>query len=252
MSDENQNQLPINFPLDATPSINELCEALSLAQGEFPVIPKNSKVEVKNKEGRFLYSYLYADLTEIISCTRGALTKHGLSFTQDYMRHRFLGSGIVTILFHKSGQYMRAGFVPCDVKSADMKKVAGDFTYGKRISLTAALGISADEDIDAGSIEGDSGNTTSKSQNKPPVKNHAPQSAPPPESDWPPMEDDPFGEPKPSIPQIKRLFAIATSMHWSNDDIKQILKSKYNIESTKDLSLDQYNELVEIVQSQIP
>jgi hypothetical protein len=44
----------------------------------------------------------------------------------------------------------------------DMKQVAGQFTYGKRISYTAALGISADEDVDAASIEGESGNATTK------------------------------------------------------------------------------------------
>lgn len=177
----NQTQsTPLLFPLDCSDKINELCEALSAAQGEFPTIPKNAEVTVKDRAGKFLYSYKYADLTEIISQTRPAMSKHGLSFTQDYTKHRVLGVGIVTILFHKSGQYLKTAFVPCEVKGMNMKDVAGQFTYGKRISLTAALGISADEDMDAGSIEGGEGNQTTRKDTKPQPKqkpkNYAPSS----------------------------------------------------------------------------
>lgn len=148
-------------------TINELTKSLSQAQAEFPVIPKDSEVEVKNKEGKFLYSYKYADLTTIINCVRPSLAKYKLGFTQDYIKDEILGSGIVTHLFHESGQQLSSGFVPCPISTQNMKEVAAQFTYAKRISLTAALGISADEDVDSASIDGSIGNSTNKvSKNK--------------------------------------------------------------------------------------
>ncbi len=143
-------------------STPKLFDALAKAQSEFPVIPKDSEVEVK-KESKFLYKYKYADLTTIIDCTRPSMTKHGLSFTQTYCKMADLGTGIITIIQHNSGEVLKTGFVPCTIESkTDMKFVGGQFTFGKRISLTAALGISADEDMDAAGDDGKDGNSTEK------------------------------------------------------------------------------------------
>lgn len=186
MSSESGAQpLPHSFTIDSSEKINELVEALGLAQGKFPVIAKDSEVRVYSKppERKFLYSYMYADLTAIIDATRPALNDNGLSFTQDYTKHPALGVGICTILFHKSGQWLKTGFVPCSIQGMDMKGIAGQFTYGKRISLTAALGVSGDEDVDAASIEGQQGNQTEKTppkKSKAPIKNHAPGAENPP------------------------------------------------------------------------
>jgi hypothetical protein len=137
--------------LASSPQINELLTAFAKAQGEFPVIPKNKEVTVRNKENtRNLYSFKYADLTEIIDCTRPSLTKHALSFTQSLMDIEKLGLGFVTRIMHASGQWMDTGFIPATISNnAAMKDIAGLATYGKRLSLSEALGISADDDIDA-------------------------------------------------------------------------------------------------------
>jgi hypothetical protein len=175
---------PVVQPSSVPIPIAKLQGALAKAQGEFPVIPKDSEVEVKSKEGKLLYKYKYADLTTIISCTRPAMSAAGLSFTQGVVP-----GGFVTTIMHESGEQLRTGFVPCEVpKNADMKQVAGLITYVKRISLTAALGVSADEDVDAGPIEGNQGNSTSKgpagkvatpAKQQPPAKASAPpQNAP--------------------------------------------------------------------------
>lgn len=171
-----ENDAPASAPV--VPSIEKLADALAKAQGEFPVIPKDSEVEVKSKEGKLLYKYKYADLTTIISCTRPAMSKHGLSFTQGVVP-----GGFVTTMMHSSGQILKCGFIPCEVpKNADMKQVAGLITYVKRISLTAALGVSADEDVDAGPIEGQQGNSTSKG----PAGKAAPAAKTPPPAKQPP------------------------------------------------------------------
>lgn len=180
-----ENDAPASAPV--VPSIDKLAAALAKAQGEFPVIPKDSEVVVYSKEPpkRELYRYKYADLTTIIDKTRPALSKNGLSFTQG-----MVANGLVTTLMHESGQVLKAGFVPCESpKSSDYKAVAGMFTYVKRISLTAALGVSADEDVDAAAEEAKAGNSTTKgpatkgaaapaAKTPPPAKQQPPQNAP--------------------------------------------------------------------------
>ncbi len=161
MSDETTANPPV-FSYEVSDSLeskkNKIAAALSKAQGEFPVIPKDSEVEVKSKEGKLLYKYKYADLTTIISHTRPAMSKNGLSFTQG-----IVDGGFATLVLHDSGQSLETGFIPCEVpRNADMKQVAGMITYVKRISLTAALGVSADEDVDAAGNESMLGNATQK------------------------------------------------------------------------------------------
>lgn len=148
--------------------INELSKALSQAQNEFPVIPKNQEVEVK-KDGRLLYKFKYADLTQIIESTRPALAKNGLSFTQSF---DFAFKAFYTKLMHSSGQWQTTGYVPTNITTnMQMKDVAGHVTYGKRLSLSAALGISADEDFDA---PPENGETVSKEE----IKNNKSKSPP--------------------------------------------------------------------------
>lgn len=222
-TNENQSQQPKQqptlFPFDSSESIAELMDAFSKAQGEFPQIPKDSKVDVYSKppDRRLLYTYYYAELTTIIDCTRPYLTKNGLSFTQDYTVHKILGPGICTIIFHKSGQWIKMGFVPCAIKGADMKDIAGQFTYGKRISLTAALGVSADEDVDAGSDNGNQGNETEK---KPANKK---QNTPPKET-------------KPE-PKINKLYRIVKEKNLDPDTVKDMIRRTCGIEKkSTDLS----------------
>lgn len=167
-----------------------LFAALAKAQGSFPIIPKDSEVEVKSKEGKFLYKYKYADLTTIIGCTRPALSSNGLSFTQG-----MITGGFATTITHESGETLVTGFIPCDIpKSQDMKQIAALITYVKRISLTAALGVSADEDVDAGSIEANAGNSTGKpaggSQQAPPKKAAPPAAKPPAKKDPHPVDEN--------------------------------------------------------------
>lgn len=167
------------------PSLDKLATALSKAQGDFPAIPKNKEVEVYTKDNprRLLYKYKYADLTIIIEKTRPSLIKQELSFTQTFVKDE-RGTGIETKIIHSSGQVHSAGFVPmAAAPGADMKQVAGAMTYAKRISLTAALGISADEDVDSADSDANEGRQTTvtypeEKPVKPKPKNYAPSSKP--------------------------------------------------------------------------
>jgi hypothetical protein len=54
---------------------------------------------------------------------------------------------------------------------------------------------------------------------------------------------------KPTEPQLKRLYALTSNSPYSHDDIKAKIKSKWNLESSKDLNVDQYNELCDAIQA---
>jgi len=227
MSDPTPATVPVKPHLFSTDPIEKLADALAKAQGEFPVIPKDSLVIVytKEKPKSELYRYKYADLTTIISCTRPAMSKNGLSFTQGVVP-----GGFSTLIMHMSGQKIHTGFVPCDIpKNADMKQVAGLITYVKRISLTAALGVSADEDVDAAQIEANQGNATQKSNNKP----GAQQAAKPP--------------PGPTQAMLKRLYAIAGAAGWKPDAVRVYSLAKVQ-RTPSQLSKEQYDRLCKFLE----
>jgi hypothetical protein len=127
----------------------ELMLALAQAQGEFPPIVKNQEVEVK-KDGRLLYKFKFADLSEIIYKIRPVLSKHGLSFTQSISQQDGIGLCYTTRIMHSSGHDLVTGIIPIVINdNYGMKEIAGVSTYGKRLSLSAAFGICADDDMDA-------------------------------------------------------------------------------------------------------
>lgn len=218
------------------PALANLFKALAEAQGEFPVIPKDSEVEVK-KDGKLLYKYKYADLTTIIDCTRPALFKYHISFTQNYDK---VNGGFYTNLQHASGEQMRTGFVQCKIADGlDMKIVAGLYTYGKRISLTAALGVSADEDMDSGPNESIDGNSTNKKPKEPPQKLPGKPPAPANHAPGAPNPPPPF---KLSDAQIKRMYALGQQNSWPARSVRLICMNKLKI-TPGQMSKTQYDNL---------
>lgn len=53
----------------------------------------------------------------------------------------------------------------------------------------------------------------------------------------------------PTEKQLKRLFAIAREAGVSNDDVKQYMQSVLGVESSKDLTREQYDQLCEAIES---
>jgi len=195
----------------------KLYDALAKAQGEFPIIPKNSKVDVYSKppERKFLYSYSYADLTAIITATKPALAKYGLSFTQGALLD---GRGLITTLFHSSGEKIDTGYVPYEFhKETDMKVLVGQMTYLKRISLSAALGVSSEEDVDAADDE----NAISR--------------------ETPTKSVIPGEKPKNSAPQTK---AEANPYPTTPKTAVELLAELNEVAKKKKLNEDQYNKAI--------
>lgn len=123
--------------------MKELFKALAEFRESVPVIHEATKG----------YNYTYASLGQILKVINPLLKKHGLGFTQ-----LLDGTNLKTIIYHiKSGESLESTVeIPQDVKLASMNafQVAGSaITYYRRYSISAALGLITDKDIDASGEE---------------------------------------------------------------------------------------------------
>lgn len=247
--------------------VHEIASALSKAQAEFPIIPKNKTVDYKTKDGRRV-NYDYADLEDILQATRPVLAKHGLSVAQP------IGSNTVTtFLTHSSGQWYRS-FMDFN-RSNDVKEVGSMITYLRRYSLEGMIGTSSEKDTDgpygpSATQTRPNGNLNPKPSDRSNVDRvqHAndrakaqPKStdvgrAPVARSNEAPTgPDDSMAKSshdnseKPRVSgsisdaQRKRLFAIATSNKWVEDELKTIIKSCFGIKSSKEILMKDYEVL---------
>jgi len=198
-------------------SINELSKALSIAQGQI-------KGAVKDSENPFFRSS-YADLQSVWDACREPLCKNGLAVTQTLRKYDgdvFL----VSILTHSSGQWIESHY-PIITQKSDPQSLGSCVTYARRYSLAALIGIyQEDDDAESAMVR------QPKKESKPiAVK--------------PKTEVKKTGV---SIEQIKRLFTIAHQHSWADEDIKHYIQDKFNLTSTKDLSNEQYNDLIKAIE----
>lgn len=140
---------------------DDVYPAFVAAQREFSTVEKNKNVNV-SKNGKFLYAYKYADLDGILAMVRPILAKNGLSFTQgvEIMETaKGVAKMMVTTIMHSSGKTIRSG-VPMTGYKTDLRAqdAGGNLTFFKRYSLSAALGITTDEDVDAADFAFNDGN----------------------------------------------------------------------------------------------
>lgn len=123
-------------------SISELATALAIAQGLITDADKD-------RQG---YGYKYADLSQILQILRPILSVQGLSIVQgtDMQEGKV---GVTTRILHSSGQWIECGPLYMEVQPkkglSQAQCVGSVVTYARRYALTAAVGITQDED-DAG------------------------------------------------------------------------------------------------------
>lgn len=137
-------------------SIAEIAKALA----KFQAAVENPKYDRKNPQ----YGSQYATLGNVINTIRKPLAENGLSFLQEsFVTEDGLHVGVTTLLMHESGEFIE--FTPLVLPAFKMAKGGGKtydaqaagigITYGRRYSLTSALGISSEEDDDANGIKQD-------------------------------------------------------------------------------------------------
>jgi hypothetical protein len=127
--------------MEMSENINEIAEALAMAQAEIQNPAKDS--------ANTFFKSKYADLAEVLNVTRPAFSKHGLNVTQWPFRSDDGAIGVTTMISHKSGQWMRDKIeLPLQVAKNICQDAGGQITYLRRYALAAAAGI-AQEDADA-------------------------------------------------------------------------------------------------------
>lgn len=123
-------------------NVNELFAALSKAQA-------NLRPAQFNKVNPHFKSK-YADMTAVLDAVRKPLADHGLAITQttEVKEGAFV---LVTRLGHSSGQWI-AGEYPLP-HGGRPHEVGSAISYAKRYSLSAIVGVSADDDDDANAAQ---------------------------------------------------------------------------------------------------
>jgi hypothetical protein len=118
--------------------IDQLVTALAKAQGEIlPAAKDGMNPHFKNK---------YAGLPSIWAACREPLSRNQLVVIQttDHQDGRLI---LVTTLAHSSGQWIRSN-MPIVSAKPDAQSMGSAMTYAKRYSLSAIVGVVADEDDD--------------------------------------------------------------------------------------------------------
>lgn len=125
----------------------DLYTALAKAQAEMGMASLNTQNPY--------FKTRYADLSEIVKVSRPALSKNGLSVTQQIISNDDGGNVLITTLAHNSGQYIESRMRIIPPKS-DVQTLGSYITYLRRYSYAALVGIvTGDEDDDGEEVMAD-------------------------------------------------------------------------------------------------
>jgi hypothetical protein len=213
----------------------DLVAAFAKAQAAFGQLLKTKTAKVPTKSGGE-YSYRYSTLDDMIEATRKPLTDHGIAVAQPVRTAN--GDVIVTtVLLHTSGQFMELGEVSLP-GGGTPQSVGSAITYARRYSMGSALGIAAEEDDDG---------VAAQKAGKAPAKRAAAPATRDPQPAPPPAQERPAGVI--SDAQRKRLWTIASNAGWTKDDMAKLLKDHFGFESSKDITIARYDQIVESVEN---
>ena len=117
--------------------IASLAKAMAKAFGEI----ESAK---KDKQNPHFKSW-YADLSAVVEAIKPSLKANGLWFSQ--ISHNIPDhAAIETIIIHESGETMSTGIVAVPVSRGDAQGYGSALTYARRYSLSAAFGVSTEDD----------------------------------------------------------------------------------------------------------
>lgn len=132
-------------------SIAKIAEALAAFQADV----KDPRRDGNNPHFRSKYVQIDA----LLSAVRPILSKHGLSVVQSTG-----GDGqninVTTMILHQSGEWIETDALNLRAVKADPQGAGSAVTYGRRYSLSAALGVAWDDDDD-----GEAASTTAQEHN---------------------------------------------------------------------------------------
>ena len=213
--------------MNKSESITELAKALSNFQGKMTAVKKDAINP--------FYKSKYATLDTIWEAIRKPLSENGLSVAQTMNLTPDSKSVLETTLYHTSGEWISGTQLVNPVKD-DPQSLGSAISYARRYSLSAILGIVADEDGD--------GNVATKSETKPKIKDESK----PPEKPIQ-LKPDAKDEPNISAAQTKKIYASVKERGITADQAKAYLKEVFKKMSTKELTVSEASRLIEDIEA---
>jgi len=197
-------------------AVNELFTALAIAQGAV-------KKAVKDTKNEFFKS-TYADLESVWDVVREPFSTNGLAVIQIPTSDGDK-AGVVTIMTHKSGQYISGKLLLKFVKN-DPQGMGSCITYARRYALAAFAGI-AQTDDDGNAASGLPNNMTSKKEpaSKPAT---APAAATPP----------PVKPAESTATDKRQQLRDKITKHLTEDQLKEFVLSYFQKEIPQQLPRD--------------
>lgn len=142
----------------STGSDKNLFSALAKCQGEFGPVHFDSSAQARGGK------YRYASLSAIWNTVRPVLSRHGIAVVQLPIVAGSGRVGLRTIITHESGESIES---LADMPAGDTPQACGSaYTYLRRYSIAAALGIVAEEDDDAQTAQAAVGKPVAKQKPK--------------------------------------------------------------------------------------
>lgn len=127
--------------VSSVPPVENIHTALCAAQAEIKNPPKNKKAEVGK------YSYMYADIADVLETILPVLTAHGIAVSQET---RIDDNQMIlkTILTHGASETSISSDYPVCSLNGDHQKMGGALTYARRYALCTMVGVAPAEDLD--------------------------------------------------------------------------------------------------------
>lgn len=233
--------------------INELAAALVAAQSEI-------RGAVKDASNPFFKSK-YADLESVWEACREQLQKNGLAVSQ-VTEMAGTEMVLVTVLMHKSGQWL-SGMYPVRPVKADPQSLGAAMTYARRYALAAIIGICQIEDDDGETASGRGQKPAQKFTPKP----QAGAKTLPPSADMELTPEEraasevdqkspaPAKKAYQQVPgcisekQRARLFAIATKANWPVEELKAYIEQVTGKKHSNEIPWVKYDEIWKFVEN---
>ena len=206
--------------MNKSETIKELAAALSKFQGEITAVKKDASNPY--------YKSRYATLDAIWETIRKPLADNGLAVTQTLTDYG--DTMLETTLLHTSGEYI-VSLIKIKPVKEDPQSFGSALTYNRRYSLSAILGIAADEDDDGNQATGKDQKPVTKETVKPPVT-PKPSPQPPRATRKPEPVTDGVIQPEPETPviDIDEIKKQLDELQWT--DVGNWLKTHFKLQST--------------------
>ena len=158
----------MNHPFRHSEELDKIAPAFVEAQAELESVPRTAENPFFNSK--------YAPLEHIVEHLRPILAKHGLAILQTFEPSDNGHVPLSTTLLHSSGQWMGGVLSVPIKKGGDPQAVGSAITYGRRYSLSALLGVVADDDDDGNAATPPRSNATADTRTQ--QRNQAPSETP--------------------------------------------------------------------------